>query len=176
MGNTITTSRHFCWNKWTLCKLANYMRTKSNFSFLFQVIKRSWKDHHAPMEVSNRILVLQASAVSKITKTENKSQYSSFRILSLKKSTRENWIKNIRSSKCGAMILACLSQIGIIFHKRQREVSSFIYGCAGIKCHWFMSTLISHSNASWNCVLKDRSFPILFFFNWKRLKYCHANF
>ena len=42
------------------------------------------------MEVSNRILVLQASAVSKITKTENKSQYSSFRILSLKKSTREN--------------------------------------------------------------------------------------
>lgn len=27
-----------------------------------------------------------------------------------------------------------------------------------------MSTLISHSNASLNCVLKDRSFPILFFF------------
>ena len=97
------------------------------------------------MEVSNRILVLQASAVSKITKTDNKRQYSSFRILSLKKAPEKiGVIKNIRSSKCGAMILACLSQIGIIFHKRQREVSSFIHGCAGIKCHWFMSTLISH--------------------------------
>ena len=146
------------------------MRTKSNFSFLFQVIKRSWKDHHAPMEVSNRILVLQASAVSKITKTDIKRQYSSFRILSLKKSTRENW-SDQKHPQLQVWGHDTSMSLGIIFHKRQREVSSFIYGCAGIKCHWFMSTLISHSNTSWNCVLKDRSFPIRFFFNWKRLKY-----